>query len=313
MSSPLSPRHSVKIAAATLLAVAVLPIWVGAASAASDLIVNAGTLFGDKVVVGGGVKHFSWNHRTKNVGNTPSPRSETSLEFRAVTPEGASLVVPRLAPGHFRIGNGSFQYNFKNWEFGTHPTRICADALDVVKESKEGNNCGSVAPIHVVPSRFVGRVTGEVKALPPRKTFDVTWAADVTYEFSRVINGVIIDYTFSETSVVYNVHGTDAIGCTYSGTGTYKSPPEDIRLWFRPHSVYRADHVVSANFSFPVTQRCDTGNPITVRFSPFTKQWFSTGGFRLFQNPGLEALRGAYIQNVTGLQKITFFWNFKAE
>jgi hypothetical protein len=28
-----------------------------------------------------------------------------------------------------------------SWEFGTYPTTICADFLDVVVESEEGNKC----------------------------------------------------------------------------------------------------------------------------------------------------------------------------
>jgi hypothetical protein len=290
-------------------------VW--AASAEPDLILTHGELSpsgGDQVIVGRGVEGFDWGQRTKNVGDAASPRSDTVVTIGSKILPGAIASIPRLAPGARRFSIGRFQVNFRNWEFGTYPTEICADALGVVTESEEGNNCRALAPIHVVPSRLRGRVTGKVESLWPAKTFDVAWAADVTYDSPRILyDPVRIDYAFSEVSVIYTVYGTDLIGCTYSGTGTDTPPSQGIRLWFGPQHGYRAENNINLTFQFPVTQKCPGSRPSTVVFTPTTKQWFYTHGFRRFQNPGLEALRGNYIFNVAGVKKVTWSWHLVAE
>jgi hypothetical protein len=284
-----------------------------------DLIVTHGDVSpqgGDQVIVGRVLERFTWGHRTKNAGDAASLRSETAVSIGPRTPVGAALSVPGLAPGKSRLATGSFTVNFRPWDFGTYPTRICADWLDVVTESREGNNCRALAPIHLVPSRLSGRVTGKIESLPPVKTFDITWTADVTYNFARVTQGdrAVIDYIFSEVSVIYNVHGTDSIGCTYSGARTDRPPVQGIRLWFdNQRGWYRAENAVSQGFRIRVTQRCpDTPDPFIFN-QPIAGAWFTTGGNRQFQNPGLEALRGRFIDSSSGVKKTTITWNLEAE
>jgi hypothetical protein len=282
-----------------------------------DLIVTHGEVSpqgGDQVIVGRVFERFTWGHRTKNAGDAASLRSETVVEIGSRTPGGAALSVPRLAPGTSRLATGSFTVNFRTWEFGTYPTKICADRLDVVTESREGNNCRALAPIHLVPSRLSGRVTGKIESLPPVKTFDLSWVADVTYDLSRIhsVDRVYIDYTFSEVSVIYNVHGTDSIGCTYRGSRTDTPPVQGVRLWFGERGWYRAENAVTQGFRIRVTQTCPDSDPFIFN-QPVAGAWFTTGGFRQFQTPGLEALRGRFIDSSSGVKKTTISWNLEAE
>ncbi len=284
-----------------------------------DLIVTHGEVSpqgGDQVIVGRGVERFNWGHRTKNAGNAASRRSETAFEIASRALSGAALSVPRLAASKSHLATGSFTVNFGTWEFGTYPTRICADSLDVVTESKEGNNCRGLAPIHVVPFRLSGRVTGKIESLPPVQTFDLTWTADVTYDLSRIHfddRRVYIDYTFSQVSVIYKVQGTDSIGCTYSGTRADTPPVQGIRLWFGQRGWYRAENAISQGFRIRVTQKCpETPDPFTFN-QPVAGAWFTTGGLRQFQTPGLEALRGRFIDSSSGVKKTTISWNLVAE
>src|SRR5262245_29145913 len=105
-----------------------------------------------------------------NNGSASARSSDTSALFESRSPSGASLPVPRLAPGGSRTGSGSFRVDFGTWEFGTYPTRICADLIDAVTESDEENNCAELEPIHLVPTVLTGRVTGKSNQFRPFKT-----------------------------------------------------------------------------------------------------------------------------------------------
>jgi hypothetical protein len=55
--------------------------------------------------------------------------------------------------------------------------------------------------------------------------------------------------------------------------------------------------------------------PADIDFYPASQlltKWLDTNGWRSFQDPGLEALRGTYIDNVTTTKPFTYTWNLDA-
>jgi hypothetical protein len=310
---------------AVLLTAAVFPIGASAASAAGpDLIVPSGAIS----VQIPGIKNvflrsytldFIWSHQTHNIGNAAAPASVTAVEIDSKRPTpGGLLAVPKLPPNYARASTGRFQINFANWEFGTHPAKICADVRKVVTESNEGNNCRQLAPVHVVPSRFVGRISGKLESLPPAHTFNTSWSADVELTRPRVRlagNPAIVDYTFKIPSVIYNVKGTESLSnCSYNGSKTDHPATADqlVRLKFAPDSGrYIGDNTFTPGFTIMVKVQCPGSPAANVPF-PVTHQWFYTDGFRAFQNPGLEALRGIHIFFYPDGVKATWTWNLEA-
>jgi hypothetical protein len=305
------------------LAAGLFPATQGAGAATvrrPDLVVTAGSIRGsNQVIVGRVPERFSWNHRTKNLGNATARASRTAVVFDGggTWVRGPALFVPRLAPGASRAGNGGFTLNFDVFEWGTYRTRICADVTEVVRESKESNNCRRIDPTYVIPSRLVGRITGN-HPLWPGGSVKVTWATDAEYEFSRwsfgTGDGLTVDYLLREPSVTFRVQGTDPMGCTWSANQAYEPPLQGIRLQFGPKHRYRAESLISSSFHFPLTRTCN-GMPADIDFYPASQlltKWFDTHGWRSFQDPGLEALRGTYIDNVTTTKPFTYSWNLDA-
>ena len=154
-------------------------------------------------------------------------------------------------------------------------------------------------------------------ALWPGGSVKVTWATTVAYDFARVIHeqAVNVDYIFSFASVNFRVQGTDPLGCTWTGHKAYEPPTQGIRLQFGREHRYRGENFVANTFHFTVTRTC-SGLPAQIDFFPASQlitKWLDTDGWRQFQNPGLEALRGKYIDNVTTSKPITYSWNLEAE
>jgi hypothetical protein len=274
---------------------------------------------GDNVLIGRGAGRFTWHHQTRNAGAALAGASTTAVGFvmgsgRTVFPVAGRLAVPRLLPRRSHAGRGSFRMRFP--EFGTFPTRICADFAHVVAEGgNEGNNCQQQGPITVVPRELSGRVTGKT-ALWPGGSVKLTWAATVSYFLTQVIHSGVVgaDYAFADARVNFKVQGTDPNGCVWTGPGTYEPPAQGIRLQFGRLHRYTAENFVSSNFHFVVTRTCDA-LPAQIDFFPASQlvtKWLDTDGWRQFQDPGLEALRGTFIDNVTSSHPITYTWNLAA-
>jgi hypothetical protein len=293
-----------------------------------DLVIRAGDTRGsDRVLLSLTSERIAWYHRTKNIGDArPGRQSKTAILFVgpggvAQSPSGGRLTVPRLRPGRSNTGNGVVDVNAADFEFGTYPTLICADAFHRVTESKEGNNCKRIGPTYVIPRRLTGTVRGN-HPLWPGGSVKVTWTSDLTYDFSHWNfgsgEGLIVDYQFGagvDPQVTFKVEGTDDVGCTWSGSKAYEPPVQGIRLQFGPHHRYKAEDFVSSTFHFDLTRTCN-GMPATIDFYPASQlltKWLDTHGWRKFQDPGLEALRGTYIDNVTTTKPITYSWNLAAE
>lgn len=282
-----------------------------------DLIVTHGSISprsGDNVIVGRVSERFDWAHRTKNDGTAAATtRSDTAVVFgSSLTPPGAALPVPRLTPGQRSLKAGSFtvDFSFSTWSFGTHPTRICADALDVVTEKSETNNCLTLEPIHLVPKSLKGRISGQHIAAGVDLTLN--WTAEVSYDFARanLSSGVVLDYVFDTVDVVYKLQANLAGGCTESGTGTYNPPVQGIRLKFNEH-LYKAENTVAGDFHFPVTLRCPDAPPITFDYYPAAHAWFTTDGYRRFPEPLIRLFKSYVFQAPGGT--ILYTWNLKAE
>jgi hypothetical protein len=260
---------------------------------------------------------FAWNQRTKNIGTAPARKSRTALEIRLApriwdTPGGAFLRVPGLAPKKSSADNGAFNMHWGDtWEYGTHPTRICADADQVVKnESRESDNCRKTHEIYVVPFSIAGNVTGSShQDADPGVT--LSWTASVSFALQSQFpepfaNHGIIDYhvfdkVLGMKQVVYTISGTERNGCSLNGSGTYQPNPASddrqfIRLSFGPGTAsYFAQILVDPDFSFAATETC-LGGLQTLIIDPRTwggAAWFDTRVPQSFPDPGLTDLTGS--------------------
>ena len=124
-----------------------------------------------------------------------------------------------------------------------------------------------------------------------------------------------VDYIFSFASVNFRVQGTDPSAARGPATRRTSHQPQGIRLQFGREHRYRGENFVANTFHFTVTRTC-SGLPADIDFFPASQlitKWLDTDGWRQFQNPGLEALRGKYIDNVTTSKPITYSWNLEAE
>jgi hypothetical protein len=117
-------------------------------------------------IVGHGLTfEFAWKQTTKNKGKATSPKSKTGVQIvidskHVITPARAK--VPKLAPGHSHTTHGRFEMLWDTtWDYGTYPTRICADVTSKVTESKERKNCRDTHTIWVVPYGLTGTISGE--------------------------------------------------------------------------------------------------------------------------------------------------------
>jgi hypothetical protein len=307
---------------AALLATALLQIGVSAASAAPDIGVTDGDVSAalglGKNVVFRENNRFKWMHKTENVGTTTLSQTQTDIKIDSKRPApGGLLGVPVLAPGGSRAGDGQFSVDFTNWMYGSYSTKICADAQNAIKAEDETNNCLFPAPIHVVPARLKGTISGRFESPPVMGvSYQNTWSANVDLKISRTIAGnvAVINYEFKRLKVTHTVQGTTRVpNCTYSGTATDEPlAPQKITLRFGLFSgKYTARNSFSEKFNVPITIKCPHVPPIPSIYKP-TYEWFWTRGSKDFSNPGLDVLKGEAVEQAPGGVKVTWTWDLQA-
>ena len=261
-----------------------------------DLTVTSGNfqnVTGNRVIIGHRPATFEWAQLTENKGSATAPRSKTdvSIDLGGISFILGQTAIPKLLPRKFFASVKNIRLDLPlGEEFGTYPVSICADSNHRINESDESNNCRKPKPIHVVPTRFTGRVNGSTNWAG---SVFITWSAEVTYNQTAIEplgGGVNIDYTFTGVNVKYEVAGTNA-GCRWSGTGTDRPPVQGIRLFFdKTGSSYIAANFNSPGFTVLTTIKCPGAEPFNFPLFP-PLAWFFTG-HQTFANPGLLELEG---------------------
>ena len=306
-----------------------------------DLVVPSGRLSvpngtDDDFVVGhGGTTTFAWRQVTKNKGTAKAPRSVTGVQFvvdakHVVSPSVARARVPALGPGKSHATNGKFEMFWDDtWDYGTYPTRICADITRKVPESKEGNGCRTTHKLWVVPFGLTGTIKGEaVQPLVfPGVTLSWEFPAGVTFEIQPHVsqplaNEGIIEYPFLDPQpdvldLRYTISGTNSLdGCTWQGSGGYEPAAEfhSIELsFFRPRGRAHAQILVDRGlpqFSFSATVTCPGGSVSQTEVIPSewgrAAFWLDLGAFTRFPDPGLTRLKGDYTDT-----NATYHWDLQ--
>jgi hypothetical protein len=300
-------------------------VQAASASGRPDLVVTAGHVGlknfwffrGDRV-------KFVWRHRTKNEGKARSRRTPTGFRFLAASGKpfpGDDLAVSALARGHSETGVGSFKEHFDElWEYGTYSMRICADVHDRVDESDEHNNCKRLHRIFVYPGIFEGSVSGrgvlDDEAFPG---ITMSWQGNVEFGSrpDSASDDGLMHYEVIAGSVTYKLEGTDDLGCTWTGSGTYHPTawPAILQLAFGRVPHYSARDIVKDDYSFTVTMNCPGHQPGHSEISPSLygfPRWLDTGPMvRALNDPGVVRLHGRYTdQRAHG--HTTFHWNLNA-
>jgi hypothetical protein len=306
-----------------------------------DLVVSTGRLSvpgqsEDAFVVGhGGTTTFAWKHTTRNRGKAKAGRSVTGVQFvldakHVVSPTDARARVPALGPGRSHATHGSFDVSWDDtWDYGTYPTRICADITRKVPESKEGNGCRTTHQVWVVPFGLTGTIKGEaVQPLVfPGVTLSWEFPAGVTFELQPHISQPlategILQYPFLDPrpdvlDLRYTISGTNTLnGCTWQGSGGYEPAAEfhAIELSFsRPRGSAHAQILVDRGlpqFSFSATVTCPGGSVSQVEVTPAewgrAAFWLDLGAFTRFPDPGLTRLKGDYTDT-----NATYHWDLQ--
>jgi hypothetical protein len=252
-------------------------------------------------------------------------KSRTGLRFligNGVTlqPPGARLPVSSLAPSSSDAGHGTFEIFWDDtWDYGTYPTRICADTAKVIAESKEGNNCKKTHEIYVIPYGLHGSINGSsVKPLAlPGVTLSWGFPAGVTFQlqpyFSEPLaNEGWLDYPFLDPQpdvpdLGYTISGTNTLdGCSWEGGGGYE-PSQlfdyiEMRFGQGAATYYVSPRVVDSAFHFPATVTCSgVSNLVDVYPADWgtAAWWFKIGTSRAFPDPGLTRLEGTYTDENT--------------
>ena len=149
-----------------------------------DLTVTSGKIqnvTGNRVIIGHRPATFEWPQLTENKGSATAPRSKTDVSIDLGG--GISFIlgqtaIPKLLPRKFFASVKNIRLDLPlGEEFGTYPVSICADSNHRINESDESNNCKKPKPIHVVPTRFTGRVNGSTNWAG---SVFITWSAEVT-------------------------------------------------------------------------------------------------------------------------------------
>ncbi len=304
-----------------------------------DLIVKSGALSrpglgeGEFVVGHGETAEFVWTQRTQNRGKAVAPKSKTGVQIlvdarHVISPRGARVNVPKLAPGKSHATRDRFEVFWDDtWDYGTYPTRICADVTRKVRESKEGKNCRTTHNIYVIPFGLTGTIRGEAvqPLVYPGVTLSWEFPAGVSFELDpnashRFADEGIIEYAFHDPSpdvpdLQYTISGTNSLdGCAWQGAGAYEPATEfhTVELIFsRPSGRFHAQILVDRGlpqFTFSATLTCPGGNVTDVQVTPAhwgrASYWFDTGAFTRFRDPGLSQLNGTYTDT-----NATYHWN----
>jgi hypothetical protein len=264
-------------------------------------------------------RRFTWNQRTKNVGDAAARSSRTEMRF-LLDPGGYfvadRLWVPRLDPGESSGTHGDFRINFVNdgFAYGKYPTRICADGLHAVDESHEGNNCKGLHPFYVVPYDLQGQISGSV-AVQPGVT--LAWSGAATFELDGVGHANEGGFVYHRVvaSVSFTVSGSTA-GCIWTGSGTYTpaDPADRINLNFgASHAVYAAHTKTSTSYHFPARITCPGAAPIDFELFPANSMlgWLATGSKNLHLQ-GFTGLRGRY-SALNGAVTVSWQWRLDAD
>ena len=302
-----------------------------------DLIVKSGAFSRPGVgevefVVGHGeTAEYVWTQRTQNRGKAVAPRSKTGVQIlvdarHVISPRDARVNVPRLAPGKSHATRDRFEVFWDHtWDYGTYPTRICADVTRKVRESKEGKNCRTTHNIYVIPFGLTGTISGEAVQPLVYPGVTLSWSSrqasrsNSTRTHSRSADEGIIGYAFRDPvpdvpDLQYTISGTNSLdGCAWQGAGGYEPATEfhTVELIFsRPSGRFHAQILVDrASPSSPSPRPSPVPAAVTdVQVTPAhwgrASYWFDTGAFTRFRDPGLSQLNGAYTDT-----NATYHWN----
>src|SRR3954447_20762573 len=137
---------------------------------------------------------FAWNQRTENVGNAATRRiSQTGVRLlfgshRIEVGGGGRLAVPKLRVDKSFADNSAFRifWKWSDWEYGTYPTRICADIGEVISESHEKDNCHKTHPIYVIPGGVDAEHITGTATQPFAPDLQLNWTTDARFPIKPI-------------------------------------------------------------------------------------------------------------------------------
>jgi hypothetical protein len=268
--------------------------------------------------------------QTQNRGRGAAKPSKTEIVFLPYGPGSAagkpirafSLDVPRIrghSPTKYFSHFGEAKsppLTFNGDPLGTYEAIWCADAKNKIKESNERNNC--VAPGGDLQRLFLGKRhwsgtvsgTGAVGDAPTAVHED--WSStEAELELERVGLGGVFYYRFNGTVSWAMQGGTDADGCSWSGSGTDSIQGGPANGEFEIDYVddqYTGILLSDLNDTWPVTIQCPTETFDDL--GPYFAQFLNTaydGQVRPLPF-GTEVLAGSGGNDV---DRATWTWEFR--
>jgi hypothetical protein len=211
------------VLSAAVMAIAVLAAPAAQAAKPDLVIAGQSTLNPDYFFRGEGT-NATFTDRTKNKGKAKAGPSKTALLLlhppqvreRMV----ASRDVPKLKPGKSDFGQGGDPVA-DSFPPGAYDAIVCADHKNKVKESNESNNCSPLDRVYVVVRSWFGTLSGNGPAVPG---VTETWQSDdASFHFAENLGDGRFRYEFAGT-LQFTVSGTDAEGCSWSGSDSTTLP-----------------------------------------------------------------------------------------
>src|SRR5262245_58977473 len=209
-----------------------------------DLVVAAGQIVIKRGIddafyaFGGETVRFAWHHQTENTGpGAAAVASRTAVRLFAGDDwiQPSSIRVPALGSGKSSPGEAVFTRRLAGplWDYGTYPTRICADAFNAVNnEQDETNNCRGSRPLYVVPTEFTGDINGTANIPFFWPGVKLNWTGTLAFKAlpktekeKSLANHGGFDYRYESGTLTYTL--SDGELCTWSGTGEYTPSAHD--------------------------------------------------------------------------------------
>jgi hypothetical protein len=286
-----------------------------AAAAKPDLTVSFANLTSKPWIFQLPDQTIGFQDRTANTGKRSADPSVTRLILvkhltgTALGYRSTPRPVPGLAPGATNKGGASRSGDTSKAQFGGYYAEACADYNQDVDETDETNNCRFADRLSVIPRRWTGTVKGAQSYGVPG--VNETWSGNVTFKFDPGLSSPgTLHYEAGNGTIHYRTSGTDASGCTWSGSGTYSGPQDgglEVTNYFT-HYHGAADHPSS----WPGYEVTVSGPHCDSSFMTPGQGWFSTASTskEIVPKFGVTALDD---QHTNAASDTRWEWNLAAQ
>jgi hypothetical protein len=241
--------------------------------------------------------------KVKNVGQSTARKSVGALKLRETTGERVRVeVTPRFRISALRPGKSRSRNLFVGVDqlpgLGRYEVEGCADHRQRQRERREANNCRTGRALSVIPRQWSGEVRGSFRSVPG---VTESWTAHVQFVYEPSSDSTEFSYSVSGW-IEFTTTGTDELGCTHDGYGTYSISRGDGSLVVLPELTgYRG----SGSFEPPegwrylIRVRCDRREKY-VRTGPDAPTWFATGDQK--KDATAASLTGGFTDDAEGAE-----------